>query len=204
MKFRPFAYNPSRVPIAGTTQFGDLAIGVDNQDYFARPGGVKWFAGPDEDLGYIIAVPYSAGNAPTADGENDGTLQFWRSASKTDEAFISIVNYVSRYFLGPLISTVNEAIEWLGENEYWSSYSSFINPPLTIGSAVTTVSQSPFIGGGNSYSFISSTNSYITTPGNIDWAVGTGDFTVEWFSYQTTLNQFQRIFTVGDFPAIRD
>ena len=79
----------------------------------------------------------------------------------------------------------------------------FVNPDLTIGSAVTTVAESPFSGGGNSYSFISSVNSYITTPGSDDWAVGTGDFTAEWFSYQTTLTQFQRIYTVGDFPTIK-
>ena len=79
---------------------------------------------------------------------------------------------------------------------------SFVNPTLTVGSAVTTVTQSPFVGGGNSYSFISSVNSYISTPGSSDWAVGTGDFTVEWFSYQTTLTQFQRVFTVDDYPAI--
>lgn len=79
---------------------------------------------------------------------------------------------------------------------------SFVNPTLTIGSAVTTVSQSPFSGGGNSYSFSSSVNSYISTPGSDDWALGTGDFTVEWFSYQTTLTQFQRVYTVDDFPSI--
>jgi hypothetical protein len=79
---------------------------------------------------------------------------------------------------------------------------SFVNPTLTIGSAVTTVTESPFSGGGNSYSFSSSVNSYISTPGSADWAVGTGDFTVEWFSYQTTLSQFQRVFTVDDYPAI--
>jgi hypothetical protein len=79
---------------------------------------------------------------------------------------------------------------------------SFVNPTLTIGSAVTTVAESPFSGGGNSYSFSSSVNSYISTPGSADWAVGTGDFTVEWFSYQTTLSQFQRVFTVDDYPVI--
>jgi hypothetical protein len=79
---------------------------------------------------------------------------------------------------------------------------SFVNPTLTIGSAVTTVTQSPFAGGGNSYSFSSSVNSYISTPGSNDWALGTGDFTVEWFSYQTTLTQFQRIYTVDDYPSI--
>lgn len=97
----------------------------------------------------------------------------------------------------------NPNIDGLIIGRPWTEVSSlFINPDFTIGSAVTIVNQSPFLGGGNSYSFISSTNSYIVTEGSDDWAVGTGDFTVEWFSYQTTLTQFQRIFTVGDFPSI--
>jgi hypothetical protein len=79
----------------------------------------------------------------------------------------------------------------------------FENPSLTIGSAVTVQSVSPFTGGGNSYRFSSSTNSYITTPGSNDWAVGTGDFTVEWFGNQSDTTQFQRVFTVGDFPNIK-
>lgn len=84
----------------------------------------------------------------------------------------------------------------------WISAPAFANPTLTIGSAVTTSAVSPFAGGGNSYNFISSVNSYIQAPASADWAMGTGDFTVEWFSNQTTLAQFQRIFTVGDYPAI--
>jgi hypothetical protein len=78
----------------------------------------------------------------------------------------------------------------------------FENPPLTIGSAVTTVAESPFTGGGNSYSFISSVNSYIDTPASSDWALGTDDFTIEWFGYQTTTSGFQRTFTVDDFNSI--
>lgn len=80
---------------------------------------------------------------------------------------------------------------------------SFVNPSLTIGSAVTIQAVSPFVGGGNSYRFSSSVNSYITTPGSNDWAVGTGDFTVEWFGNQSNTSQFQRVFTVGDFPNIK-
>lgn len=101
------------------------------------------------------------------------------------------------------------SMAYLNGNLIWSSSvaegsgGTFTNPTLTIGSAVSIVSQSPFVGGGNSYQFSSSTNSYITTPGSNDWAVGTGDFTVEWFSYQTTLAQFQRAFTVGDYPNIK-
>ena len=79
----------------------------------------------------------------------------------------------------------------------------FANPSQTTGSAVSVVAQSPFAGGGNSYSFSSNVNSYISFPGSNDWAVGTGDFTVEWFGYQTNTSQFQRVWTVGDYPNIK-
>jgi hypothetical protein len=78
-----------------------------------------------------------------------------------------------------------------------------VNPPITIGSAIAVVSQSPFTGGGNSYQFFeANTNSYIDTPASSDWAVGTGDFTIEWFAYttKTTVPPYQRVFTVNDFP----
>jgi hypothetical protein len=79
----------------------------------------------------------------------------------------------------------------------------FANPALTFGSAVPTQATSPFAGGGNSYRFSSSVNSYITTPGSSNWAVGTGDFTVEWFSNQSSTSQFQRIFSTGDYPNMK-
>jgi hypothetical protein len=81
---------------------------------------------------------------------------------------------------------------------------SFINPSFTTGSAITIATQSPFTGGGNSYLFSVSTNSYLTTPASSDWAVGTGDFTIEWFQYTTTtaIPPYQRVFTVDDFPSM--
>lgn len=78
----------------------------------------------------------------------------------------------------------------------------FVNPTLAIGSAVSVQAVSPFVGGGNSYLFTQSINSYIDTAGSSDWAVGTGDFTIEWFGRQTATAGFQRVFTVDDFPSI--
>lgn len=78
----------------------------------------------------------------------------------------------------------------------------FVNPTLDIGSAVSVVASSPFAGGGNSYQFSSSVNSYIDTAASADWAPGTGDFTIEWFGNQSTLAGFQRAFTVDDFASI--
>jgi hypothetical protein len=83
-----------------------------------------------------------------------------------------------------------------------TSIPSFDNPTLTIGSSVSTITQSPFISGGDSYSFISSTNSFIDTPGSLDWALGTDDFTIEWFGYQTSAGSFPRPFSVGTFGNV--
>lgn len=72
-----------------------------------------------------------------------------------------------------------------------------------IGAAVSTVAQSPFAGGGNSYDFSASTTSYVYRAANDDWALGTGDFTIEWFSYQRSTTDFQRVFTVGDYSGAK-
>lgn len=65
---KSFAYN-SGSPIAGTEQVGNLAISVDDQDYTTSPGGVQWWQGPDQDLGYVIAhtVPNDTQPTPVAD-----------------------------------------------------------------------------------------------------------------------------------------
>jgi hypothetical protein len=117
---------------------------------------------------------------------------------------MSLFNNASNLF----VNGNSVSLAYLNGNQLFSSSiaevggGSFVNPSLTIGSAVNVVAQSPFAGSGNSYSFISSVNSFIDTPASSDWAVGTDDFTIEWFSYQTTLAGFQRVFTVDDFASI--
>lgn len=101
-----------------------------------------------------------------------------------------------------LLQQDNITTEFIGGELSGDTPYVFVNPPLTLGSEVAVLNDSPFVGGGNSYRFTTNVNSFISTPGSSDWSFGTGDFTVEWFSYQTTLSQFQRIFSVGDFPSI--
>jgi hypothetical protein len=82
----------------------------------------------------------------------------------------------------------------------------FENPsPTSTGAGVSVVAESPFVGGGNSYLFNGTSTGVITYPGSTDWAVGTGDFTIEWFSRQNNLSSpaFQRVFSVGNFPTIK-
>lgn len=70
----------------------------------------------------------------------------------------------------------------------------------TITGGVTTVAQSPFAGGGNAYS-LNGSSGYLSLAGNSSWAVGTGDFTIEWFQYQTDSSSFPRIFQIGTYPS---
>lgn len=44
-------------------------------------------------------------------------------------------------------------------------------------------------------------NSYLTVPASSDWAVGTGDFTVEWFQYQFPTGGNERVFSVNTWPS---
>ena len=67
---RPFAYNTGSL-IEGTDQIGDIAIGRDPQDYSLNPGGVRWWNGPDEDLGYVIAYSQPDGLHPTQEGASN-------------------------------------------------------------------------------------------------------------------------------------
>lgn len=82
----------------------------------------------------------------------------------------------------------------------WTTDPPFVNPTPTLGSAVSVVAQTPF-GSGNSYSLSASASAYISFPSSTDWTLGTGDFTIEWFGYQTSTTGFQRAFTVGDYPS---
>lgn len=49
----------------------------------------------------------------------------------------------------------------------------------------------------SSLSFLGNATSYLRVPNTNDFDFGTGDFTIEWYQYQTDLNPFTRIFQVG-------
>ena len=115
MRNRPFAYNPGSA-ITGSSQYGTLAVGTGNINYGADAGGVKWWSGPDEDLGYVIATSVPAGNQPTPIG-NVGTVTFWRS-QLNDLSFISLASNLT----GQSFANAAGAKTWLESNGYWTSW----------------------------------------------------------------------------------
>ena len=119
---RPFAYNPPPNPlISGTTQVGSLAIGYIGVEYSANYGGVTWWEGPDEDLGYVICNPVSGNTQPTQISGITASVGFKRSKFLTEPSFIDIANYVAAGRTAPFANG-NDASIWLTNNGYWNSW----------------------------------------------------------------------------------
>ena len=53
----------------------------------------------------------------------------------------------------------------------------------------------------SSLSFLGNETSYLRIPNTDAFDFGTGDFTIEWYQYQTDSNMFPRIFQVGNYPS---
>ena len=138
---RPFAYNTGST-IDGTSQIGNLAIGVSDQDYSQNPGGVKWWMGPDEELGYVIAHEVVTGDHPTP-VEVDAYLGFWRSSVLTDQSFLDLVNVLPiTEGLSPFTDG-NDAKIWLNDNGFWTSYGENQTTPLPTSTPLSTVTPTP-------------------------------------------------------------
>ena len=113
---RPFAYNTGSL-LSGTTQVGNLAISTGRTDYSAT-GGIQWWNGPDEDLGYVIAQPVSGNTQPTPISGVTASVGFFRSTSLTEQSFIELSNRITNQgFTGG-----TQASTWLTSNGYWNSY----------------------------------------------------------------------------------
>ena len=112
---RPFAYNTG-APIAGTTQVGNLAIGIPTAGFTAT--GLEWWNGPDEDLGYVIAQQVPDDSQPTPLNPITASVGFFRSPSLSE---ISLVNLTNQLF-AQSFSTGNQCKTYLNANGYWTSW----------------------------------------------------------------------------------
>jgi hypothetical protein len=135
---RPFAYNTG-TGITGTTQIGDIAVGVDQYlPYATNYGGVQWWAGVDEDLGYAICRPVVSGNQPNPLGI-PCYVGFDQSPALTDQSFLNLANAV---FPGNNFLTAAGAKSWMDTNEYWTSYAGATGGTGAAGSFHVVIQQS--------------------------------------------------------------
>jgi hypothetical protein len=122
---RAFTYNTGSL-ITGTEKFGNLTVGTPTSGFAST--GLQWWNGPDEDLGYVIAKTSVNINGnpqqPTPIGSISGNVSFYRTSIKTNNAFLSLANSVTKQnFLTPL-----SAKTWLETNSYWTSWVNTSDP----------------------------------------------------------------------------
>jgi hypothetical protein len=111
---RLFTY--STTSINGASQSGNLSISTSVID------GYRWWPGPDEDLGYVIAHDDTNPNMRT-EGARSATVStnsigFCRTSVKSNEAFLTMVNDL----FGQNFVDGTTAKDWLLTNGYWTSY----------------------------------------------------------------------------------
>jgi outer membrane biosynthesis protein TonB len=118
---RPFAYNPGSL-IPGTEQLGDLSIGFPTSGFTDNP---QYWNGPDEDLGYVIAVPVSGNTQPTPIPGIFASVGFYRSDDLAEGSFVELTNTV----FGQNFANGTDCKTWLNDNGYYTSYSSVTPTP---------------------------------------------------------------------------
>ena len=119
---KPFAYNTG-AQISGTTQYGDLAVGDGEFNYGNNYGGVTWWGGPDEELGYVIGGVVPGGQPVPVGVGGPAYVGFWRSELLTNESFLSLANFIGSENAQPPFTSTTDAVTWLNNNGYYTSYS---------------------------------------------------------------------------------
>ena len=122
----PFAYNTGGT-IPGTQQVGFLSVGTPTSGFTNSP---QYWNGPDEELGYVIAVPVSGNTQPTPISGVTASLGFFQTNGFSDSDFINLSQAVSSQYGTPqTFSSATDASTWLTTNGFWNSYGS-ISPVL--------------------------------------------------------------------------
>ncbi len=192
---RPFAYNPTHASVAGTYNIGDLAVGITKQNYNTQPGGLIWWGGPDEEQGYVIAVPVSGNTQPTPVppiGTVFASVKFLGTKVYPNPFSGSTFIELAETYFNQSFTSATEASTWLTNNGYWNSYP-VLSPVLsldagnysgtgpwidTVGGKSFTLTNSPTWSSSNGgyFNFISSSSQYAicntSLPSMSTWTVG--------------------------------
>jgi len=140
---RPFAYNTG-ASISGTIQVGSLAVGTPTSGFTNSP---RFWSGPDEDLGYVIAYPVSGGTHPTPISGVTAYLGFKGTKNMTNPFSESTFVTLTNKSFNQSFTNGDDASTWLTTNGYWNSWVS-ITPTITPTTTTTitpTISLTPTI-----------------------------------------------------------
>jgi hypothetical protein len=157
---RAFAYNPSPTAPIGATQYVNLAIQISGWN--PTSGGLKWWNGPDEDLGYVIARSIPAGNHPTPEFNQSANLTL-SSTYKGVDINLSNGDQTASQQFGYQMSVLGNTLVDKNDKVMFSILSTSLEP--------LTLPQSRFIGVGKT-SMNYQGSPYGGYPGNDNKSVG--------------------------------
>jgi hypothetical protein len=172
----PLSYNTGST-IGGTTQVGGLAVGTTEQDYSSNIGGVKWWMGPDQDLGYVIAHSISGNtqSTPIFSGAPSGKL----TLSPTylgDSMSLSNGNQTVQQLFGYIQSVLGQTLISGNDKVMFSVFCSLASPE--------TFPNGHFVGIGTTsmnYNVVSP-NPYNSFPGNDNQSIGLNSGGEYWYN----------------------
>ena len=100
--------------------------------------------GPDEDLGYVIAVPVSGNTQPTEISGVSASVGFFRSEDLTDNSFIGIAEYVANEYGSPqTFTSASDASDWLTNNGFWNTFIPVTPTPTPTNGVTQTPTNTP-------------------------------------------------------------
>ena len=181
-----FAYNTGSL-ISGTTQVGDIAISEADVEYSANYGGLQWWGGPDETVGWVIAHTDPSGNHNGEPGI-PAYLGFWRSNGLTDQDFLDLCNSIPPRIGDTPFTTTSAASDWLAANGYWTSYGASLCDTFTfIGNNATTTSNSAINDGTSGWDSSAYSLETFTGPVSVTFQTSAnGNILMGGFSYNPT------------------
>ena len=167
---RPFSYNTGG-SISGTTQVGDLAVGTPSSGFTLNP---RFWNGPDEELGYVIAHPVPSGTQPNPVPGATAALGFNRTGGFSDSSFVELAEYVARTFGGTAANFTSavDASVWLTNNGFWNSYSSVVTTGLKV--YLDALNPASYPGSGTTWYDLSGNGNDVSmqNSGSITWSPG--------------------------------
>lgn len=119
---RPFAYNTGDT-LSDTSQYGDIAVFTGNT-VLPKRTDIRWWNGPDEELGYVIAKPVPDGSQPNP-LDIPAYIGFSRSDGLGGDEFLNTVNGLS--LTSHTFTNTVTAKNWLLNNGYWTNYEDSID-----------------------------------------------------------------------------
>ena len=186
-----------------TIIYGTTSLGSSSNSFYA--GYNNFYLINNSTNNITITLPTGAGSSSTPFSNNSIELMFKKTGTGTVTLTVASdsVNQVrginSTSNKNYILSSSNEQCVRLMYT-YGYNLDGTENSTAEIWHVIKNITLNPISSNG-SLLFAGTSSSYLTVANDTDFRLGTGDFTIEWWQYQTDSNANPRIFSMGTYPT---